>query len=42
MRESEVLYCKGVDYLRLGDYRKAEETFSKARELSEQEKTALV
>lgn len=38
MSESEILYSLGVDFLRLGDYRRAEETFSKARELSEMEK----
>jgi len=35
MRESEILYRKGLELLRLGEYRKAEETFSKARELAD-------
>ena len=41
MRESEILYSKGLELLRQGEYRRAEETFSKARELSDSEKNAL-
>ena len=41
MHESDILYNKGLELLRLGEYRRAEETFSKARELSEREKKAL-
>jgi tetratricopeptide (TPR) repeat protein len=41
MRESDILYNKGLELLRQGEYRKAEEIFSKARELSDNEKKAI-
>ena len=40
MREHELLLNEGLEFLRAGEYLKAEEMFNKARELSDREKTA--
>lgn len=41
MKESDVLFRKGMEFLRNGEYRKAEETFNRAKELANRETAAL-
>lgn len=41
MKESDVLFHKGMELLRNGEYRKAEETFHKAKELANRETIVL-
>jgi hypothetical protein len=38
MREHELFINEGLEFLRAGEYLKAEEMFNRARELSEREK----
>jgi Flp pilus assembly protein TadD len=41
MKESDLLFRKGMDLLRNGDYRRAEETFNRAKELANKETATL-
>ena len=41
MKESDMLFRKGMEFLRNGDYRKAEEIFNKAKDLANRETAAI-
>jgi len=38
MREHDLLLSEGIEFLRTGEYLKAEEMFNRAREISDREK----